>query len=95
MAVYYKKVDAIQFKLTTDDKERLKNRETIYFEGCRVNHIGGNNYVTVLQQGENLFRILETQWLVRHPDGTIQIVWPEKFNQLFKEDYKLEDEPKV
>lgn len=88
MAVYYKKVDAIQFKLTDEDKERLHKKEPIFFEGCQVKHVGGNNYLAVLQQGENLYRILETQWLVRHPEGTWQIFWPDRFDKLFIEGSK-------
>jgi hypothetical protein len=90
MAVYYKKVDAIQFKLTDEEKERLHKREPVFFEGCKVKHVGGNNYIALLQQGENLIRILETQWLVRNLDGSLQIYWPDRFSQLFTEGSKLE-----
>ena len=95
MAVYYKKVDAIQFKLTEKEKEQLHKREPIYFEGCQVKHVGGNNYIAVLRQGESLIRILETQWLVRHPDGTQQIVWPDKFSESFVEGSKSSNKPNI
>lgn len=91
MAVYYKKVDAIQFKLTDEQIERLNKREPIEFEGCLVKHIGGPNYVAVMQQGENLIRILESQWLVRHPDNSIQVYWPDQFKKHFIEGDSTED----
>lgn len=83
MALYYKKVDAIQFKLTEEDKAKIKTRERVYFEGGQVKHVGGSQYLALLQQGENLHRIYETQWLIRHPDGLWQIVWPDHFNTQF------------
>lgn len=83
MAVYLKKVDAVQFSLSDEDKERISKRETVLFEGVPVKHVGGENYVAVLQQGENLIRICVSQWLVRHSDGLFQIFWPDKFAQLF------------
>jgi hypothetical protein len=83
MSLYYKKVDAVQFKLTDTEKESIKNRKAVYFENGRVKHIGGNQYIAVLQQGENLIKISEQQWLVKSPDGMMQIYWPDRFNQQF------------
>jgi hypothetical protein len=83
MALYYKKVDAIQFKLTDEEKELIKNRKPVTFEGAQVKHIGGTQYLALLQQGENLLRIYETQWLVKHPDGMLQILWPDRFGANF------------
>lgn len=83
MPVYLKKVDAIQFNLTDEQKAQIKNRKAVFFEGGPIKHIGGEQYIAVLQQGENLIKIHVTQWLVRHPDGLWQIFWPEKFGQLF------------
>lgn len=83
MALFLKKVDAIQFKLSDKDKERIKNREAVYFENSQVKQVGPNQYLAILQQGENLHRIYESQWLVRHPDGMWQIIWPDRFGELF------------
>jgi hypothetical protein len=83
MSLYLKKVDAIQFTLTDDQKELVKNRNPVFFEGSAVKHVGGDQYIAVLQQGENLIKIHSTQWLVRHSDGLWQIFWPDKFNAIF------------
>lgn len=83
MAVYLKKVEAVQFMLSDEDKEHVSKREPVLFEGSPVKHVGGENYVAVLKQGENQIRIYVSQWLVRHPDGLLQIFWPDKFAQLF------------
>ncbi len=85
MALYYKKVDAVQFKLTDEEKELIKQRKPVYFESGQVKHVGADQYLALLQQGENLHRIYETQWLIRHPDGLWQILWPNTFNALFIE----------
>lgn len=83
MALYYKKVDAIQFKLTDEEKALIKQRKPVFFETAQVKHLGGDQYLALLQQGENLHRIYETQWLVRHPDGMWQILWPDRFGAQF------------
>lgn len=83
MSFYLKKVDAIQFKLTDEQKELIKNRKAVFFEGAPVKHVGGGQYIALLQQGENLIKIQETQWLVRHADGLWQIFWPDRFGALF------------
>jgi anti-sigma factor ChrR (cupin superfamily) len=83
MALYYKKVDAIQFTLTDEEKELIKQRKPVLFEGAPVKHAGGDSYIAVLQQGENLIRVYNSQWVVRHPDGQYQIVWPDRFAALF------------
>ncbi len=84
MAVYFKKVDAVQFKLTEEEKELIKQRKPVYFENASVKCIGPDQYLALLQQGENLHRIYETQWLIRHVDGLWQILWPDRFNDQFK-----------
>jgi hypothetical protein len=83
MSLYLKKVDAIQFTLTDEQKELIKDRKAVYFEGSMVKDVGGGQYIALLQQGENLIKIHETQWLVRHSDGLWQIFWPDKFNAMF------------
>ena len=83
MPPYLKKVEAIQFKLTDEQKALIKSRKPVYFEGGRVKHAGADHYITLLQQGENLIKIQESQWLVRHPDGLMQIFWPDRFGALF------------
>lgn len=83
MALYYKQVDAIQFILTDEQKQQIKDRKVVYFENAAVKHLGNDRYLALLQQGENLHRIYETQWLVRHPDGLWQIIWPDQFNAKF------------
>jgi hypothetical protein len=83
MSLYYKKVDALQFKLADEEKELVRTNKAVFFEGSPVKHVGGDQYLAVLQQGENLIRIFEGQWLVRHPDGLWQIYWADKFAQLF------------
>lgn len=79
MALYYKKVDAIQFNLTDQEKELIKQRKAVHFEGAQVKNVGGDTYLAVLQQGENLIRVYSSQWLVRHPDGSYQVLWPDGF----------------
>jgi hypothetical protein len=81
--LYYKKVDAIQFKLTDEQKEQIKNRKAVFFEGSPVKHVGGTVYIALLQQGENQVRVCEGQWVVRHGDGLWQIFWPTDFIRHF------------
>jgi hypothetical protein len=83
MSLYLKKVDAIPFTLTDEQKQMIKDRKPVFFEGSPVKHVGGGQYIALLQQGENLIKIYETQWLVRHSDGLWQIFWPDKFNAMF------------
>lgn len=83
MPLYYKKVEAIQFKLTDEEKELIKNRKEVFFQDGKVKHVGGEQYVAVMQQGENLIKIYEQQWLIRHPDGMMQILWPDRFSANF------------
>lgn len=83
MSFYLKKVDAIQFSLTDEQKELVKNRKPVFFEGSPVKHVGGDQYLALLQQGENLIRVYLSQWLVRHPDGLWQLFWPDQFGNLF------------
>lgn len=83
MSFYLKKVDAIQFKLTDEQKELIKNRKAVFFEGSPVKHVGGGQYIVLLQQGENIIKVCETQWVVRHIDGLWQIFWPDRFGAMF------------
>jgi len=83
MSLYYKKVDAVQFVLTDEQKELIKNRKPVFFEGGQVKHAGVSHYITLLQRGENLIKIQLTQWLVKHPDGQLQILWPDQFGANF------------
>lgn len=83
MSFYLKKVDAIQFRLTDEQKGLINSRQAVFFEGNPVKHMGGGQYIALLRQGENLIKILETQWLVRDPDGLWQIYWPDRFDALF------------
>jgi len=83
MSFYLKKVDAVQFKLTDQQREQIRNRKAVFFEGAPIKHIGGDQYIALLQQGENLIKITESQWLVRHPDGQWQILWPDSFSANF------------
>ncbi len=85
MPAYLKKVDAIRFSLSDEQKAMIKSREAVFFEGCPVRHAGGNQYLALLQQGENQHRIFEGQWLVRHIDGLWQILNEAEFNRNFIE----------
>lgn len=81
--LYYKKVDAIQFNLTDEQKELIKKRKAQFFEGSAIKHVGGNQFIALLQRGENLIKICEGQWLVKHLDGQWQIYWPGDFIRHF------------
>lgn len=82
--LYYKKVDAIQFSLTDEEKMAIAQGKPVFFEGSSVRHIGGTQYLAVLQQGENLVKVHIEQWLIRHPDGMWQVLWPDDFNRNFE-----------
>lgn len=82
--LYYKKTDAVQFTLTDEQKEQARHNKAVFFEGGQVKHLGGNVYIALLQQGENLVKIHETQWLVKHIDGLWQLFWPQDFNRYFE-----------
>lgn len=83
MPLYLKKVDAVQFKLTDEEKTKIAKRDAVFFEGSPVRHTGGDQYLAILQQGENLVKIYHEQWLIRHPDGLWQVLWPDQFNRHF------------
>lgn len=83
MAQYLKRVDAIQFIVTDEQKELIRNKKPVFFEGSPVRNVGAGSYLAVLQQGENLIKIHTEQWLIRHPDGMWQILWPDQFNRFF------------
>jgi hypothetical protein len=83
MPLYLKKVEAVQFKLTDEQKELIRNRKPVFFEGSPVKFNGGQQYIAVLQFGENLIKIEESQWLVRDPDGGIHIYWPDRFGSIY------------
>lgn len=87
MALFFKKVDAVQFNLTEEEKENVRNRKAVFFEGSPVKHVGGTSYLALMQRGENLIKIYNGQWLVRHPDGMLQVCQ----DQDFKRDYKSSD----
>lgn len=82
--MYLKKVDAVQFKLTDEQREDVKNRKAVYFEGSPVRNMGGDQYLAILQQGENMIKVFHEQWVIRHPDGLWQVLWPDQFNRNFK-----------
>jgi len=98
MALYYKKVDAIQFDLTEEQKKAIEQRVRVYFENGPVKHIGGAQYVALLQRGEDVVKVYNGQWLVRHPDGYLQVLWPDEFQRNFcepsqPEDFKILNDP--
>lgn len=90
--LYYKKVDAIQFILSDEQKAKAKNHKAVFFEGGQVKHVGGSVYIVLLQQGESLIKIHEGQWLVKHIDGLWQIFWPDDFNRYFIKPDKSDQE---
>lgn len=83
MAQYYKKVDAKQFTLTEQQKSDIRDKKLVHFEGGQIKWNGTSTFLVLLQQGENLHRMYETQWLVKHPEGAWQILWPHEFNKDF------------
>lgn len=83
MPLYLKKVEAVQFKLTDEQKELIRNRKPVFFEGSPVKFNGGQQYLALLQFGENLLKIEDSQWLVRDPDDGIKIYWPDRFGSLY------------
>lgn len=84
MDVFYKKVLAEQLLLTEEQRVELKQKRTpIYFLGHPVRMLGEVNYGIVLKQGENLVRVMSTQWVVKHPDGAFQVLWPHEFEEYF------------
>lgn len=91
--LYFKKVDAVEFRLTEADKEAIRNKKPVYFEGSPVKHVGGNTYVALLKRGEDLLKIYNDQWLVKHPDGMLQIIWPHEFARNFQKADLPDSEP--
>lgn len=83
MAVYYKKVDAVQLLLTGEELESLKGGRKFFFEGVPVRYMGGVSYCAILRQGENQVKVQATQWVVRHPVNLWEVVWPEEFASHF------------
>lgn len=83
MALYHKKVNAVQFVLSDEDKKRIRAGEKLFFEGQPIIYSVNRPLITLIKQGETLVRVEETQWLIRHPEGTLEVLWPDLFNQRF------------
>lgn len=83
MPAFYKKVDATQLVLTDEQKESIRTGGQHHFENAQVKYMGGKSYAAMLKIGDRLVKIEETQWLVKHPDGNMQIVWPHEFEAGF------------
>lgn len=83
MPLFYKKVDALQLVLTDQQKENIRNGKQEFFDKGQIKHHGGVIYATTLRVGETMLKIEETQWLVKHPDGLIEILWPQDFEARF------------
>jgi hypothetical protein len=83
MPVYYKKVDALQLVLTDEQKEKVRKGTQHFFEKAQVKYLGGGIYAAIMKIGDTLHKIEETQWIVRHPDGNTEILWPHQFEAGF------------
>ena len=92
MSVFYKKVVAKQLKLSPEELDELKKGKSFDFEGAKIRSDGGVMYFALLQSGENLIKVSASQWLVRHPNGHFEILWPEEFDRDFipSDDQKIE-----
>lgn len=82
MALYYKQVDAVQFLLTQEQKNEMRERKPVFFEGYQVKYLHGNVYMVLIPYGESLIRLYETQWLVKEKPGW-QIYSATDFNNQF------------
>lgn len=83
MSVFYKKVDAVQLLLTNEELDSLKTGSRFEFEGQVVKYAGGLSYFAMLRQGENQIKVTATQWVIRHPEGAWQVLWPHEFMENF------------
>jgi len=95
--VFLKKVDALQLKLTDSELADLKAGHPVFFINGRVKEYGPS-YFVLEQVGENLIKICEGQWVVRHPEGHLEVLWPDQFNNHFKmaeeqEPYNFSNDP--
>lgn len=89
MPSYYKKVEAEQFVLTDDQKAQIKKGQKIKFQQEFVRWNGGERFLVTVKKDENFLRLQETQWLVKHPEGYWQVLWPADFDKWFvKTDYE-------
>lgn len=88
--VFFKKVDAIQLKLTDSELADLKAGHPVCFLTGKVKEYGPS-YFCLLQSGENQVKVQEGQWVVRHPDGYYEILWPDQFTKNFNQSGNLED----
>lgn len=79
-----KKVEAIQFLLTDQEKEIARSWKKVYFENEPVRWNGGEQFLVSLRKGENYIRILEGQWLIKHPEGYWEVLWPEQLQPHFQ-----------
>ena len=73
--VLYKKVEGVQFLLDENEIAKLKEGQPVLFMGERVRWCGGDNYMVVIQSGQDLIRIIDRQWVITHPEGTYQILY--------------------
>lgn len=83
MPPYYKKVDASQLVLTDEQKEAIRTGAQQFFDKGQIKYMGGKSYAAMLKIGDRLVKIEENQWLVKHPDGNMQILWPHEFDAQF------------
>lgn len=85
MPVFYKKVEAVRLLLTDEQVTALKGGEKFDFEGVPIKFIGGNSYIALLRQGESMVKVSAGQWVIRHPEGHWQVLWPHEFEGVFIE----------
>lgn len=85
MPVFYKKVHAVQLNLSLEEFEELSKGARIEWEAQVIRYAGGTQYFVILLQGENQIKVNATQWVVRHPDGLWQVLWPHEFEENFIE----------
>lgn len=80
---YFKRVDAQQLNLTEEQHESLKTNKPVDFMGFPVKQYGAS-YFCIMNAGENQVKVEATQWVVRHPEGHYEILWPEQFDKYFQ-----------
>ena len=83
MSDYYKRVYAKQFLLTREQKDAVMKGGEVKFEGEVVRHAGTERFHVLINAGQSLLPIYESQWIVRD-SGTVEIYWDMHFKSRFE-----------
>lgn len=90
MPEYFKRVPAVQFAPTADEKEQVVKGKQVLFEGEPIKHGANGRFHVLLKLGERLIPVYDTQWIAREPD--LHIYNDHEFHAAFVEAWDVNNQ---